>query len=171
MTQKIAICAPSHDFAGMYLCIFATKAYISNMSSTCLHNKANFGPLTAEIGSGVLGTPANFNGFRVLPSLLQCRRSLEANQTVHNVWRSPGLVHYYIHFRGLWPPTEFCPVQNSFYAQVLLSPILAALLHDTPAARQPDVATSYMEWNYGTFVEGATYIRQGDHHVAHRPTF
>jgi len=28
---------------------------------------ANFGPLTAEIGSGVWGTPANFNGFRVSP--------------------------------------------------------------------------------------------------------
>jgi len=26
----------------------------------------NFGSLTAEIGSGVWGTPANFNGFRVL---------------------------------------------------------------------------------------------------------
>jgi len=32
---------------------------------------ANFGPLTAEIGSGVWGTPANFNGLcRVLAALL-----------------------------------------------------------------------------------------------------
>ena len=30
----------------------------------------NFDPLTAEIGSGVWGTPANFNGFRVLAALL-----------------------------------------------------------------------------------------------------
>ena len=30
----------------------------------------NFGPLTAEIGSGVWGTSANFNGFRVLAALL-----------------------------------------------------------------------------------------------------
>ena len=29
-------------------------------------NMANFGSLTAEIGSGVWGTPANFNGFGVL---------------------------------------------------------------------------------------------------------
>ena len=29
------------------------------------------GSLTSEIGSRVWGTPANFNGFRVLPSLLQ----------------------------------------------------------------------------------------------------
>jgi len=30
----------------------------------------NFGPLTAEIGPVVWGTPANFNGFRVLTALL-----------------------------------------------------------------------------------------------------
>jgi len=30
----------------------------------------NFGPLTAEIGSGVWGTPTNFNRFRVLAALL-----------------------------------------------------------------------------------------------------
>ena len=29
-----------------------------------------FGPLTAEIASEVWGTPANFNGFRVLAALL-----------------------------------------------------------------------------------------------------
>jgi len=30
----------------------------------------NFGPLTAEICSGVWGTPTNFNGFCVLAALL-----------------------------------------------------------------------------------------------------
>ena len=30
----------------------------------------NFGPPTAEIGSGVWGTSTNFNGFRVLAALL-----------------------------------------------------------------------------------------------------
>jgi len=35
------------------------------MSSRCPHNMVNFSPLMAEIGSGVWGTPANFNGFRV----------------------------------------------------------------------------------------------------------
>ena len=37
-----------------------------NMSSTCPHNMGNFGPLAAEIGSVVWGTPANVNRFRVL---------------------------------------------------------------------------------------------------------
>jgi len=104
------------------------------MSSIRLHNMANFGPLTAEIGSGVWGTPANFNGFRVLPLLLQRRRSPEANQTLHDVWPSPGLIHYIYIFGGSCPLTEFCPVQNSPYVQVLRWSILAALLHGTPAA-------------------------------------
>ena len=59
--------------------IFATKACIdnrkknmlnSNTSSTCSDNMVNFGPLTAEIGSGVWGTPINFDGFCVLAALL-----------------------------------------------------------------------------------------------------
>ena len=68
------------------------KKYLlnSNISLTCPHNMANFGPLTAEIGWQVWGTPPNFNGFRVLPSLLQRRRSPEANQTLQDVWLSPG---------------------------------------------------------------------------------
>jgi len=42
----------------------------SNTSSTCPRNMVNFGPLAADIGSGVCGTPANFNGFRILAALL-----------------------------------------------------------------------------------------------------
>jgi len=59
--------------------IFATTARIdnrkqnllsSNMSSTCPHNMANFGPLAAEIDPVVWGTPANFNEFCILAALL-----------------------------------------------------------------------------------------------------
>ena len=75
----------------------------SNTSSTCPRNMVN--PLTAEIGSGVWGTPANFNGFRVL----------------------------------------------------------AALLHGTLVV---GVSQTLRHWT-----EGATYIRQGGHHVGHWPTF
>ena len=66
----------------------------NNISSTCSHNIVNFGPLTAEIGWRVWGTPANFNGFRVVASLLQRRRSPQVSQTLHDVLPSPGLVHY-----------------------------------------------------------------------------
>jgi len=65
----------------------------------------NFGLLAAEIVSLVWGTPANFNGFRVL----------------------------------------------------------AALLHRTLV-----VGVSETLWRW---TEGATYIRQGGHHVGHWPTF
>jgi len=57
----------------------------SNMSSTSPQNMVNVGPLMADIGSGVWGTPANFNGFRVLASLLHRRHSTEVNQTLHSV--------------------------------------------------------------------------------------
>jgi len=68
-SPKIAIWAPSHNFVGRYL--RNKGAYrqseknllSSNMSSRRSHNMVNFGPLTAEIGSGVWGTPAYFNGF------------------------------------------------------------------------------------------------------------
>ena len=54
----------------------------------------NFGQLAAETGWWVWSTPANFNGFRVLASLLHQRRSTEVNQALREVWTSPGLVHY-----------------------------------------------------------------------------
>jgi len=65
----------------------------------------NFSPLTAEIGSRVWGTTANFNG--ILASLLQRRRSTEVNQTSHDVWPSPGLVHYIFIFGNCCPQRNF----------------------------------------------------------------
>jgi len=58
--------------------IFATKAHYqqsekmlnSNISPTCPYNNVNFGPLAAEIVSLAWGTPANFNGFRILAASL-----------------------------------------------------------------------------------------------------
>jgi len=76
---------------------------IANISSIGPHNMLNFCPLTAEIFRRVWGTPANFNGFRVLASLLQRRRSTEANQTLHDVSPSPVLLHYIYIFRGSCP--------------------------------------------------------------------
>jgi len=53
-----------------------------DISSTCPHNMANFGPLTVEIGSVVWGTPANFNGFRVLAALLHGSQVVGVSQTL-----------------------------------------------------------------------------------------
>jgi len=136
--------------------IFATKARIdsqkqllnSNTSSTRPHNMANFGPPTAETGSGVWGTPAaNFNGFRVLASrryLLQRRRSAEANQTLHDVWPSPGLLHSICIFGGSCHLTEFCQVQNARYLQVLRSSVLSRELHLYSAGRPSRWASGHI---------------------------
>jgi len=48
-----------------------------------------------------------------LASLLQRRRSTEANQTLHNVWPLPGLVDYIYIFGDCCSVMEFCQVQNS----------------------------------------------------------
>jgi len=54
----------------------------SNISSTCPHNMVNFGLLAAEIVSGVWGTPATFNGFRVLAALLHGSQAVSVSQTL-----------------------------------------------------------------------------------------
>jgi len=43
---------------------------------------ANFGPVAAEIGSEAWGTPANFNGFRVLAALLHATLVVGVSQTL-----------------------------------------------------------------------------------------
>jgi len=86
-SPKIAICAPSHNFVGLYLRNYGTyrqseKNLLSiNISSTCPHNMVNFGPLAAEIVSLVWGTPANFNGFCVLAALLHGTLVVGVSQT------------------------------------------------------------------------------------------
>jgi len=101
----------------------------------------NSGPLAAEIVALVWGTPANFNGFRVLASLLQRRRSTEANQTLHDVCPSPARLHYIYIFGGCCPVTEFCQMQNSLCAlEVLRSPIGSVTARHSSSGRQPNFA-------------------------------
>ena len=82
-TQKIGKNSPSgYHRTTLSVYIFPTKARIdnrkrllnSNISPTCSYNMANFGLLAAEICWRVWGTPANFNGFRVLAALLHDAR-------------------------------------------------------------------------------------------------
>jgi len=88
MSQKVAKNSPcGHHSTSLSGYVFATKAYIdnrknllnSNNSPTCPHN---FGPLTAEIRSGIWGTPANFNKFRVLAALLHGSLVVGVSQTL-----------------------------------------------------------------------------------------
>ena len=124
-------------------CIFATKACIgnrkknllnSNISSTCPHNMANFGPLKAEICLPVLGTQQISTA--LMSCLCYCSEAAHRRPTklLHDVWLSHALAHYIYIFGGSCPPDGILQVQNSLYVQFLRSPILATLLHGTPAA-------------------------------------
>jgi len=129
-----------------------------------------FGPLTAKIGWWVWGTPANFNGFRNLASLLHWCLSTEVNQTLQCLailW--PGTLH--TRFGGSYPLTEFCQVQNSLCVQVLCFPILAVLLHGTRAVDVSQTLWHGTTWPFPllgvmflTFLGG----RQGAGHMAKR---
>jgi len=161
--QKFAIWEPSHNFVGLQLrhvSKIGKKLLNSNIFSTCPHSpqyRASFGPLTAEIGLPIWGTPANFNGFRVLPSLLQRHRSAEANQTLHDVWPSPGLLRYVYVFGGACPLTEFGQLQNSLYVPSLaFSHIGSVTARHFSSGCQSNFEVWYKEWNYGTFADGAT---------------
>jgi len=69
----------------------------------------NLCPLTAEIGSGVWGTPANFNGFCVSAALLHGSQVVSVSQSLrhrtegatyvqqsdHHVWHWPLILVWY----------------------------------------------------------------------------
>jgi len=157
--QKIAIWAPSHNFVGLYLPNEGTyqqsekklvkQQYFLHMSP---RNMLNFSLLAAEIVSLVRGAPANFSGFRVLASLLQQRRSTEANQSLHSVWPLPRLVDYIYTFGGSCSVTEFRQVQNSLCVlHVLCSPVGSVTAWQSSSGREPNfVALStgrlYLAW-------------------------
>jgi len=58
------------------------KHFKQQYPSTCLHNMVDVSPLAAEIDSGVWGTPANFNGFRVFVALLHGTLVVGVSQTL-----------------------------------------------------------------------------------------
>ena len=93
---------------------------------------ANFGSLAAEIVSLVWGTPANFNGFRVLASLLQRRRSTEANQTLQDVWPS-SIYTFLAAVNGIWHGRNFARCKIQFASSKSCALLLAVLLHSTRA--------------------------------------
>jgi len=110
-----------------------------------------FVPQTAQNGSGVWGTPATPTSLSAgQPNFARCLAISWA-----------GTLYRYI-FWGLLSRSNFarCKIHC---VHILGSPILAALLHGT----QP-LGISQTLWRSA---EGATYIRQGGHHIGHWPTF
>ena len=73
------------------------------MSSTCPHNMVNFGLLAAKIGPVVWGTPAKFNGFRVLAALLHGSQVVGVSQTLQRWTEGTTYVRQVDHHVGHWP--------------------------------------------------------------------
>ena len=79
--KKVAICAPSYNCRAIssqlrHVSTIGKNLFSSNTSATCPGNMVNFGLLSAEIGSGVWGTLANFNRFHLLAALLHGSQSI-----------------------------------------------------------------------------------------------
>jgi len=84
----------------------------SNISSTSPHNMANFGPLAAEISSGVRGTPANFNGFRVFAALLQDTLVVGVSKTLRRWTEGATYIRQGVYHVRHWP--IFCTVCHNY---------------------------------------------------------
>jgi len=112
-TQNIAKKSPSgHHPTILSGYIFATKACIdnrkkillsSNIFFTCPHNVLNFGPLAAEIILLVWGTPANFNGLRVLAALLHGTLVVGVSQTLRRWTEGATYIWQGGNHVGHWP--------------------------------------------------------------------
>ena len=63
----------------------------------------NFGPLAAEIVSLVWGTPANFNGFRILAVLLHVTLVVGVSQTLRRWTEGATYIRQGGHQVGHWP--------------------------------------------------------------------
>jgi len=88
----------------------------SNTSSTCPHNMVNFGLLTAEICWRVWGTPATFNGFRVLAALLHGTLVVGVSETLR--WtEGTTYIRQGGHHVGHWP--TFLVLLSSFFPRLI----------------------------------------------------
>jgi len=130
-----------------------------------LHMSPQYGELQPTSGwdqSGSLGHPSKFQWVSHLGSITAATSLNRSQPNFARLWPSSGLVHYIYIFGVSCPIPEFCQVQNSLcILQVLRSRILVALLYGTSAV---GTSQTLRRW-----AQGATYIRQGDHHVGHWP--
>ena len=79
------------------------------LSSMCLHNLANFGPLTAEISSGVCSPQQIATGFA---SCIHCCSDVAQRTPTRLCTVCGHLLRWYtiyIHFRGLFRPDRILP--------------------------------------------------------------
>jgi len=109
-TQKIGTIAQLYQAVSLQLRHVSAirKNFLnSNTSSTCPHDMVNFGPLTAEIGLVVWGTPAHFKGFCVLAALLHGTLVVGVSQTLWHWTVSVTYIWQGGHHVGHWPTFWF----------------------------------------------------------------
>ena len=127
--------------------MFANKAHIDNRKKLVKcqylpHTSSQYGELwstAAEIGSLGWDTPANFNVFRVLASLLQRRRSTESNQTARCLAVSWAAT-LHIHFRGLFPRNGILPGAKFTLRPSFAHYIGSVTARHASSGRQPNFA-------------------------------
>jgi len=79
------------------------KQHYSNISSTCSHNMVNFGPLTADIGSGVWCTTSKFQRVSLLASLIKANCKNNYNNRLLKscpILPRSSLIFYFLVFSG-----------------------------------------------------------------------
>jgi len=115
----------------------------STISSRCPYNMVNCGPLPAEICWRVWGTPSNFNGFRVLASLI-VTTATSLNGGHPNIPRCLALSWtgtLYVHFRRLLPPDGILPgAKFTLRPSFAFSYICNATAWHSSSGRQPNFA-------------------------------
>jgi len=137
------------------------KMLNANILPICPHNTAKFGPLPAEIGWRVWGIPTNFNGFRV--GFVTAATSLNGGQQNFSLFGR--LLDWYTIYTfsaalasdGILPGAKFN-----------LRPTFVFSYIGSDTARHSSSGVSQTLWRWE---ECATCVRQGGHHVGHRPTF
>jgi len=111
-------------------CIFAAEACIDNRkknlsnidtSPTCPDNMVNFGLLTPEICWRVWGTPANFNGFHVLATLLHGTLVVSVSQLCGVEQRASPIFGRVTITLGIGPHSSFILILFSLLLWFLVS--------------------------------------------------
>jgi len=156
-SPKIAICAPSHNFVGLYLRNWGLCRQSEKIvkQQYLLHMSSQYGELRPVSGWDRLmglGHPSKFQrvsrlGFVTAPTSLN-----EGQPNFARCSAASWAGMLYTHFRELLPPKGILPG-----AKFSLCPGLAFSYFDSVTARhsssghQPNFASWYKEQNYGTF--------------------
>ena len=98
------------------------------------------------------------SSFSSFSFFLQRRRLPEANQTLHDAWLSPGLVHCIDILEAVAPYRNFTSCKIQLRPSLAFCYIGSVTTQHSSSRRQPKLVAWYKEWNCGT-CECATYIR------------